>query len=209
MTLTTYEAYNVDRAVYDVRWIRGPVSLGADSVVLRIVPLTTTSNTYSSVPRTNILVPISGLPGWAPAPRAERVDPIEAIFREIDATLIEGRDDDEPQPTQYALKQCKVILRKTSHLRPVSIPTPNIIALDGSLRLTWKTKTKNVRLVCPAYSRPYIYHETVLGSRAINWGTQKASPAALSKRLSWLTARFSKSIHSHGLRRSSRFTRDL
>ena len=60
------------------------------------------------------------------------------------------------------------------------------IPLDGAIRITWQSSTRNVRLICPAYSEPYIYYERLIGRRSIEHGSEKATSESLSSRLRWL-----------------------
>lgn len=122
---------------------------------------------------------------WTSAPRI-RLEWADDIIRKLDAAVLEEREEGEPEPTERALSHSKQILK---HARPLATGfrfVASVMPLDGSVRITWQSSTRNVRLVCPAYSEPYIYYERLLGHRSVEWGSEKATSKSLTDRLRWL-----------------------
>lgn len=122
---------------------------------------------------------------WASAPRVmlERADD---ILRRIDAATIDEREEGEPEPSEEAVLRSKAIIKKSRPLVNGFRVRASVIPLDGAIRITWKSSTRNVRLVCPAYSDPYIYYERLIGRRSVEHGSEKATSESLSNRLRWL-----------------------
>jgi len=110
----------------------------------------------------------------------------DEIIRKIDEIIAEDQDEGEPPPTQHALSKSKELIMGSLALIRGFRFRSHIVALDGSLRITWQSSARNVRLVCPAYSEPYIYHERLLGRHPIEYGTEKATSTTLTNCLRWL-----------------------
>lgn len=122
---------------------------------------------------------------WNAAPRVS-LERAEDIIRRIDQAVLDEREDGEFEPTQHAVGRSKELVASSSLLAKGLRFSANIVPLDGSIRITWQSLTRNVRLVCPAYSEPYIYHERLLGRHSVEFGSEKATPEALTAKLRWL-----------------------
>ncbi len=122
---------------------------------------------------------------WMSAPRVV-LERTEDILRRIDAATLDEREEGEPAPTKEALRGSKDLIGGSRLLARGFRFVSSVIPLDGAIRITWQSSTRNVRLVCPAYSEPYIYYERLIGRRSIEHGSEKATSESLSNRLRWL-----------------------
>jgi hypothetical protein len=128
--------------------------------------------------------------GASPAVSAAREFPAE-IIQEIDEASMnpDWRDDDEPAPTAIAVVTAKTMVNRAAFLRRGFHIRAHVRPFNGSIRITWETSSRNIRLVCnPSQSDPpYIYWERLAGRCSIDHGIENATPAALSRRLGWLS----------------------
>ncbi len=110
------------------------------------------------------------------------------IVSRIDTSITDLGDPDEPPPTQHAITTARNILEHTAQLRKGFRFYASVICLDGAIRITWTSETRNVRLVCNPYPSPesYIYWELLIGKRSARHSSEKATAGALNKWLVWL-----------------------
>ena len=119
---------------------------------------------------------------------AQQLEYAEDIVRQIDKIAAEPCDQDEPPATEHAIVTAKDILRGTAQLRKGFRFHATVICLDGAIRITWASKTRNIRLVCNpyAFAESYIYRERLIGTRAVEHSSEKAAARALNTWLLWL-----------------------
>lgn len=119
---------------------------------------------------------------------AQQLEYAEDIVRRIDKVAAEPCDQDEPPATEHAIATAKDIVRNTAQLRTGYRFRATVICLDGAIRITWASKTRNIRLVCNpnASAESYVYRERLIGRRAVEHSSEAAAARALTKWLAWL-----------------------
>ena len=112
------------------------------------------------------------------------------IVRKIDVACNdpESQDEDEAGPTEHAVRKAKTLIERVVPLRSGFHISARVTTVNGTVRITWETPNRNIRLVCgpSEATHSYIYWEVLAGSHSVQHGTVPATVKELDKRLRWL-----------------------
>jgi len=170
------------------------------------IPIKTTSlrtdTTY--VPRVNLL--LSRIRSSQLVPSASRLtgsdmptasaaayaEPKGQLWPEIEATLRDPEivDAGDPAPSPQAVALLKSVIEETQGLLPSPIPHPHVELFEGSIRLIWTRRDRNIRLVIASQPdrRSYLYHEEVRNGLGTEEGMSEPTSQNLAHWLSWINS---------------------
>lgn len=120
-----------------------------------------------------------------------RFETAHSISRKVDDVLADEEmyDAGEPHPPDLLKTRIKQLLQQTEpQLIGHRFPSAEVRPFDGSIRITWDSDDKNVRLV---YSELdcYIFHEEVRGGRSYVYEIDRdVTPQSLAKWVNWLNS---------------------
>jgi hypothetical protein len=113
--------------------------------------------------------------------------PNSVSFQRLFELLDERGEDDHGKmdPSQHAFKNACILALTAEEMLGRDIKCAPVVDSEGGIRITWRSRDKQVKLVCPATPKSpiYIYESSPKGNTIYN---KDVTSLALARRLSWL-----------------------
>ena len=120
----------------------------------------------------------------------QKLERIAQMMAKIDEAASDSdfRDEDDPEPTKFAIDTCKKLIQGCGIFLKGFRLEARVRPLNGSIRVTWTSSSRNVRLVCnPSTATPsYVYQERLAGRRCVEHSSETATTSSLAKWLRWM-----------------------